>query len=57
VEHGDGVVTSEFSLPSAMSKVETIASLRDTNRGMYEKMLKTAAAMQVVTMAKGVYRK
>jgi len=46
----------EFSLPSAIDQLQTLKSLRMTNKRLYESMLKNAAALQTIGMHKGIYK-
>jgi hypothetical protein len=65
--HGDEVVTAgvhafvcEFSLPSAIAKLNTLSALSHSadsqDRALYARMLKNAAVLQVVTAGKGPYK-
>jgi hypothetical protein len=64
VEHklanGMCALVSEFSLPSAMTEINTLSSLPQSSsahqRALYEKMLKNAAVLQMVTGRKGPYK-
>jgi hypothetical protein len=54
------VLVSEFSIPSAMGKLQTLKNLSGSNeaheRAMYQKILKNAVVLQMLTARKGPYK-
>jgi hypothetical protein len=60
VSNGIKAFVCEFSLPSAMMQINTLTSLSHSqhaaNRSLYDKMVKNAAALQMLTISKGAYK-
>jgi hypothetical protein len=57
---GSQALIREFSIPSALLRINTLTSLASSakpeDRRLHLNIMKTAAALQVITMAKGPYR-